>query len=268
MRCLFSDLTTHTGGFFVAIATRTVYVFTTKPYLLPLAPEHPMPAKIYPVIHHKDAATTLAEAELALNTAGVAGVFLISHSGHPSDDVEIIMQLTGRVQAQFPQHEIGFNALSLGLDEALIAFNDAGLSRAQCGLWFDSLGIHSSAFKPSMAAQVVREYCSESAIFAGVAFKHQAPEPDPVKAADMARALGFIPTTSGPATGIPPSVEKIASMSVHGTQPLAVASGMTPNNVAQYAPYLSHILVSTGISRDAYHLDPVKLRDFVQTVQA
>jgi len=72
---------------------------------------------------------------------------------------------------------------------------------------------------------------------------------------------GFIPTTSGSATGKAPQLAKIISMSQHGV--LAVASGMTPDNVSDYAPYLSHILVSTGISLDEYRIDPDKLKRLI-----
>ena len=40
---------------------------------------------------------------------------------------------------------------------------------------------------------------------------------------------------------------------------LAITSGMTPENVATYAPALTHILVATGVSRTEHHIDPAKL---------
>ena len=74
-----------------------------------------------------------------------------------------------------------------------------------------------------------------------------------------ALAAGFIPTTSGSGTGSAPDLEKIVAMSRATGGVLAIASGMTPWNVAQYAPYLSHILVATGIALDEHRIDADKL---------
>ena len=47
-----------------------------------------------------------------------------------------------------------------------------------------------------------------------------------------------------------------------GEAPLALASGVTPDNVADYAPDVDAILVATGINRsgDFYEIDPARLR--------
>ena len=101
-------------------------------------------------------------------------------------------------------------------------------------------------------------------VFASVAFKYQAEDPNPSLAAQLAQSAGFIPTTSGAGTGKAPTVEKIASMYEATGGLLAVASGMTPENIAQFKPYLSHVLVSTGISKDEYHFDLDKLENFIK----
>ena len=41
--------------------------------------------------------------------------------------------------------------------------------------------------------------------------------------------------------------------------PLAIASGITPENVLEYVAYVDYFLVATGISRDFHHLDPEKM---------
>ena len=58
-------------------------------------------------------------------------------------------------------------------------------------------------------------------------------------------------------TGHAPDPQKIFAMGEGGA--LAIASGMTPENVATYAPALTHILVATGVSRTEHHIDPAKL---------
>lgn len=104
-------------------------------------------------------------------------------------------------------------------------------------------------------------------VFGSVAFKYQPDEPNPAEAARQALAVGMIPTTSGAATGLAPEIAKIKGMSAAASGRLAVASGMTPDNVAEYAPHLSHILVATGVARDEHTLDPLLLRRFVAAVR-
>ena len=103
-----------------------------------------------------------------------------------------------------------------------------------------------------------------------MAFKYQPVEHDPAAAAQQARDAGFLPTTSGTATGAAPELAKIKAMAAEGPggPRLAVASGMTAQNVAQFAPHLSAILVATGVSFDEHHFDPGRLDQFVTSVRA
>lgn len=90
-----------------------------------------------------------------------------------------------------------------------------------------------------------------------------AAEPSPAMAALNALTLGFVPTTSGPATGKAPELSKVRAMWDEADHTLAVASGLTPDNIAAFAPYVSHALVATGVSRDEHHFDAELLRVFV-----
>ena len=47
---------------------------------------------------------------------------------------------------------------------------------------------------------------------------------------------------------------------------LAIASGMTPENVRHYAPHLSYILVASGVSLDAYCIDQVRLKMLIYSL--
>lgn len=74
-------------------------------------------------------------------------------------------------------------------------------------------------------------------------------------------------TTSGPATGKAPSLDKIQQMKwAMGTNELAIASGITPDNVAKFLPYVDHILVSTGISEGFHSFDPVEVERLIKIV--
>jgi predicted TIM-barrel enzyme len=100
--------------------------------------------------------------------------------------------------------------------------------------------------------------------FGGVAFKKQRP----VDAAQYRRSAGIalpfmdVVTTSGIATGHEAEDGKITDFRRGlGDAPLALASGITPENAARYGRDVDCFLVATGINRvdDFYNIDPVRL---------
>ncbi|MHB8410254.1 MAG: BtpA/SgcQ family protein [Acidiferrobacterales bacterium] len=212
--------------------------------------------RIYPVIHYLDRATALDEVSVARN-CGAAGVFLISHRGQ---DAELI-GVAHEAKQTHPDFAIGINLLSRTPIEAARHALADGLDL----VWADRMGVDSEGLAPEglVLSRFVQDH-PRIKFFAGVAFKYQVPESDPEQAARNALAAGFIPTTSGPATGEAPEVAKIRLMSESVNGQLAVASGMTPENVARYAPYLAVILVATGVSRDDHHIDPARLRLLIE----
>ena len=102
---------------------------------------------------------------------------------------------------------------------------------------------------------------ADKPFFAACAFKGQVYDPDPGASAHELHNLGFIPTTSGPGTGRPPGEDHLQAIRTKYAidLPLALASGVTPENVHIFKPYISHILVSTGISSGFYSFDEAKL---------
>jgi predicted TIM-barrel enzyme len=53
-----------------------------------------------------------------------------------------------------------------------------------------------------------------------------------------------------------------------GDCPLAIASGITPENVADYLEVADCFLVATGINASWTELDPLLVRKLVQTVES
>lgn len=216
-----------------------------------------MPPKILPVIHYPDRATALSEADKAAQCSA-DGVFLISHHGNDFELLDVGMEL----RARLPGFPIGINLLSMDAQTAAAQ----ALARGYPMLWGDDMGVDSQGLHAP--GRAVATACRATVgqpiqVFASVAFKYRPSEPDPAGAALNAHKAGFIPTTSGSGTGSAPEVAKIKLMSEATNGTLAVASGMTPENVSQYAPYLSHILVATGVSLDEYRLHEGKLRAFI-----
>lgn len=209
---------------------------------------------IYPVIHVLDEKLALEQADIAFD-AGADGVFLISHYGKDND----LPAMGEKIKAKYPDKKVGLNFLALGPVNAYLAARQSGLDMA----WGDNCGVDSSG--ANHLAYALRNLVAEGTVevFASVAFKYQPVDSKPDVAATNAFRCGFIPTTSGDATGSAPSVDKIAFMSEAVGGKLAVASGMTAENIQRFAPYLSHVLVATGVSEDEHRFDYELLHQFI-----
>lgn len=212
--------------------------------------------QVLPVIHHLDNETALAEAKLAYES-GADGVFLISHIGTNS----LLPELGKKIKSQYPGFKVGLNLLGEPIMHAAHIVKENNLDM----VWGDSCGVSSLGLDNE--GQQLSQWAKENSdieVYAAVAFKYQRAEHNPKLAAQNAKQAGFIPTTSGSGTGHAPSVDKIKNMS---DSLLAVASGMDCDNIKEFAPYLSHILVATGVSLDDHHFDKEKLNKFVSIVK-
>ena len=100
--------------------------------------------------------------------------------------------------------------------------------------------------------------------FGGVAFKYtrqvDLTGDKLVSAIEEAKPYVNIITTSGEATGSAPNVDKIKLFrEVLGEDhALAIASGITVDNVESFLPYADCFLVASGIEKEFGILDPVK----------
>jgi predicted TIM-barrel enzyme len=212
--------------------------------------------QVFPVIHFRDPATCLEQAELA-HREGADGVFLISHQG----DDDALVRVAAHVRQRLPEtFRIGINLLSRQATQACQKALEHDLNM----VWADHMGVGSGGLSEQghWLSRFAKEH-PNIALYASVAFKYQALEPHPPLAARHALEAGFIPTTSGSHTGSAPSPAKIQSMSAATGGVLAVASGMTAENLAEFKPHLSAVLVATGIGQDNYRMDPGKLRAFL-----
>ena len=216
-----------------------------------------MNPKIYPVIHFINKATAFSEIEKA-QSCNADGVFLISHLGNDEELLRIGLQ----AKEDFKEFPIGINLLSTKPIEAAKKAKLYGFPM----LWGDSVGVDSNGVSAlgneiSSLSQGISTPLFD--VFASVAFKYQQREVNPVQAAKNAKKAGFIPVTSGSGTGSAPELEKISSMYEGTGGLLGVASGMTPENIIQFAPFLSHVLVATGIGIDDHRMDTGKLKDLI-----
>jgi len=187
---------------------------------------------------------------------GVDGVFLINHSVPPQEFLE---EIYGFSRDFFEDKWIGLNILGLSSKNAL-----SSVPVNASGLWVDNAGIEDDDSKTS--ADLNWKFRKEKRIdwpglyFGGVAFKYQAPVKNLAEVSKAATNYMDVVTTSGSATGSAPDLGKIETMrKAIGDFPLAVASGITPENVGPYRDLVDCFLISTGISKSHTELDPARV---------
>ncbi|MEM9784765.1 MAG: adenine phosphoribosyltransferase [Pseudomonadota bacterium] len=217
---------------------------------------------VLPVIHVLDTAGTRANLATAL-AGGAAGVFLINHDF----GVERFLPIIRAVRAAHPDAWIGVNFLAVtGLDAFPVLSRLAGEGTAIDAYWADDARIDeaSDAQREADSIAEVRARLDWGGLyFGGTAFKKQRPVAPTAwgRAAGLAAGFMDVVTTSGTATGEAAEGDKIAAFRAGiGDRPLALASGITPDNAHRYRD-VDAFMVATGINRpgDFYTIDPARL---------
>jgi predicted TIM-barrel enzyme len=216
-------------------------------------------SQVYPVIHYDNDELTIEQAILA-KSLGADGVFLISHKGSN----ERLAPLAKEIKDRFPGFNVGLNLLGASIMDTAKLAEKYNLDM----IWGDFCGVSSKGLDKEgiLLSMWAKDHPID--VFASVAFKYQRVESNPALAAKEAMNAGFIPTTSGSGTGSAPTGAKVGSMSEATNGLLAIASGMTCDNIRSFAPYLSHILVAAGISMDENRFDIDKLGNFIKIVKS
>ena len=218
---------------------------------------------VLPVIHVKNDEQINQNVEIAI-CCGAQGVFLINHDF----DVKLFLPLIERCREAHPLLWLGVNFLGVtGRDAFPILGELESRGLGIDGYWADDACIDEQQELQKHAEHInsVRERSGWSGIyFGGTAFKKQrvVDPADYFVSGKIAQQWMDVVTTSGIATGEPAEIEKVQTFRQGvGTSALAVASGVTPENVHNYAPYVDAILVATGIniSHDFYNIDGTRL---------
>jgi len=220
---------------------------------------------VLPVVHVVNKEQTIKNITTAQEGQS-DGVFLINHEISGARLFEIYESIIN----MFPNFWIGINCLGLKPVEVFNEVFRRGLFNLS-GLWVDNAMINEySTEQPD--AESINKLRQESAwnglYFGGVAFKYQRPVHEPEKAAKNAIKYMDVITTSGAGTGQPAETEKICKMRLAiGNKPLAIASGITTENIQNYCGIADCFLVATGISSNFVTLDLQKVKTLVDTVK-
>lgn len=224
--------------------------------------------EVYPVVHVQDAVQGVEQSRIALE-AGVDGIFLISHGSMDDDGLTEVFL---RVADAHPGAFVGVNYLGKGAGAFgyLAELQRAGqLPVMPAAVWADDAIDSTSRGWPDASAFPTVEY------FGGVAFKYTSTyTDDPEQAAaevEARRGRVDVITTSGPGTGSPAPVAKIRAMkAAAGSQPLAVASGVDPSNLAAFRGLVDKVLVASSLETAPYsgRFVPERLAELVVIAHA
>lgn len=218
---------------------------------------------VTPVIHVQDARQTLANISHAVRL-GAPGIFLINHDFPYPEFLPILRA----VRSDCPDVWLGVNFLA---QSGRVAFPVLGRLAAE-GCIIDAYWADDACLDERQPVQTEAETIAairaasgwRGLYFGGVCFKKQRPV-DPAlneHSARLARPFMDVVTTSGIATGAATDLTKIVDFRRGlGAAPLAIASGVTPDNAPHYAAGVDCFLVATGINRpgDFYNIDPARL---------
>lgn len=220
---------------------------------------------VLPVIHVLDYPQTERNVRIAMHQ-GAPGVLLINHD----ITVEAFVPVIRAIRQQFPSLWIGINFLAVTGEHAFPILGDLQREGVHVdAYWADDARIDEAhnvddQQEAALIADIRRKSGWDGLYFGGTCFKKQrevAPEHYEVSATIAASWMDVV-TTSGIATGHAPELSKIETFRRGvGDAPLALASGLTPENAHIFAPLVDCFIIGTGINQpgDFHNFDPGKL---------
>lgn len=213
-----------------------------------------MSADIFAVIHARNQLEAFSNADLAIQ-CGCNGVFFISHGELTSQE---IIKLAKSYESEHAK--IGINLLGERVDDIV---DDVACYVDM--LWSDytPVGEERENF-----IKKKKEHLCYFDFFGGIAFKYQPQPDDLLKAAQDAKGVVDVLTTSGVRTGSAPDIQKLATLAEGFGKRIAVASGVTSENAVEMLPYVNRFLVATGISKDFHAISEDKCKALVNAIRS
>jgi len=218
-----------------------------------------------PVVHFADDFNFTRNIDLAV-AAGAHGIWLINQ-GINSEGLMVKADYVSKI---YPELWVGVNMLGVPISRRLL---DACVYAGVSGLWADDGQI---AILAGRGHQPVAEAIKDSLrdwqglYFGGVAFKYQAHVPQSMLSIVAATAAQFmdVVTTSGERTGSAASIEKVRALREGlGTAPLALASGVSLENIETYLPLVDAFLVASSIEDDFGVFNEHRIMELAETIR-
>jgi hypothetical protein len=201
--------------------------------------------KIYPVIHLVDYDQLTKNIDTCLSL-GVNQVFIINHLSNFND----LLFYANLARTSYPELWIGVNVLDLKPRTVL------DLKLPYKGYWFDK----------TLTLEDIEGKTITGEIFSGLNFKYQKQfqGEDLVEVINLIKKTSTVACTSGVGTGHEAPIKKIENLrNLLGDFPLALASGVSADNIESYLPYVNHFLVASSITDKDEIINKDKLKELV-----
>lgn len=196
--------------------------------------------EIIPVIHVTSREQALINTGICW-ACGIKKAFYINHVVH----AHVVVNVVSEVKQCMPDFWVGINLLGIPLTIML-----------ESEYPVDAIWVDETVKTPE------RKF--KGMVFGGLAFKYQAQPTDLKAACDEAAQCVSVATTSGPGTGKAASVMKLRKIREHlGNHPLAVASGVSAENIGLFRPFVDYVLVASSITDTNEYIIPEKLKDLI-----
>ena len=209
-------------------------------------------ATIIPVIHTVDLEQVKYNVKLCVDN-GINDVFLIDHR-ITDDSIKNLQIYYNWINYTYPKMKVGVNYLQLDTMAAKKLAEKVGFDY----IWADKSYIEE---KPFNELEEIAEAGCHTIYFGCVAFKYQPKVKDLEWSCKVAKDYMDVITTSGSGTGKSPSLEKIQLMrSYIGDTPLAIASGITPENKSMFTDLVDYLLVASSITDKDEKIEEYKLK--------
>ncbi len=227
--------------------------------------------KLFPVIHPLHREQVLLQAQLCRD-CGTDGIFLINQGhtspGHCFSDFMSLIDVAASIKHRHNTW-VGINILDKSPFFVAPLLTYYGID----GYWTDTDEVAMVRYisrSCPVDIQFIENY------YSSFAFKYQDKISEEQLQADIESALQEKPystelviTTSGPATGEPPDIEKIKWFrEIIGPDcTLAIASGINSENIESFLPYADHFLVSSSLEDKYGYFNEEKLKAMVQIIK-
>lgn len=219
-------------------------------------------SRVFLPVIHVESAEQAARNVVRAREAGADGVFLIHHH----EGYEELLPLAQAAAECYPDWFVGVNCLDLRAHEVV-----GKLPPGIKGIWSDNAGVRVEGGEtmPQLFAEECRKHGWEGLHFGGVAFKYQHQAGTPGQQARAAVGKMDVICTSGSGTGHAMNAEKAREMrEAVGNFPLAVASGVSIDNVHELLPYIDAYLVASSIGDSFHELNPKRTRTLAEIIHA
>lgn len=203
-----------------------------------------MKSEIIPVVHMLNRNQVLTNVRTCIE-CGIKKVFLINHAV----SIEDLIECAHFVKSKYPELWVGINMLGSTTQEAI------SMDLPFDGLWCDQT-------ISSKESSKYRKF--KGLFFGGLAFKYQ-PQPVDLEDACLDSISAYdVSTTSGIGTGKAANVDKVKRIkNLLGGHPMAIASGISIDNIDDYIELADYLLVASSITSSSEMISKDRLLQLV-----